>query len=76
MRRYFFDIVGLGRVIYDFHGRLFSNPIDAQQVAQLLALNAEVEGDEEVAGGRIEVRDANGGSFFSVVIRAAEYAVA
>ncbi len=72
MRRYFFDFVGLARLVYDFHGRQFADPLGAHQAAQLLALNLEVEGDEDFVGGHVDVRDPRGGAVFSVAIRTAE----
>ncbi len=50
MTRYFFDCLGHSRKLYDFHGRSFSDQREAHQLAQLLALNMEVEGDDELPG--------------------------
>jgi hypothetical protein len=71
MTRYFFDLVGHSRSIYDFHGQLFE-PLKAQEQAQLLALNMLVEEDEDFVGGQVDVRDAKGGVMFSVAIHAPE----
>ncbi len=72
MARYFFDLIGHSRSIYDFHGRALSEPLKAHEQAQMLALNVEVEDDEDFVGGRIEVRDVKGGVVFSVAIRVME----
>ncbi len=73
MRRYFFDLVGQGRCLYDFHGRQFPDPAAAREAAQLIALNVEIE---EFASGRVDVRDARGGEVFFIVIRVAEQCAA
>ncbi len=72
MTHYFFDCIGHSRKLYDFHGRRLPEEGDAQQLAQLLALNFEVEGDDQFVGGRVEVRNAQGGTVFFVAIAAAE----
>ncbi len=68
MIRYFFDCVGQSRRLYDFHGRRLSGDGEAQQLAELLALNLDVEGDEEFVGGRVEVRNPQGGTLLFVAI--------
>jgi hypothetical protein len=69
MARYFFDLIGHNRSVFDFHGGTFSEGYKAHEQAQLLALNLQVEEDEAFIGGRVNVRDASGGVMFSVVIR-------
>jgi hypothetical protein len=76
MKKYFFDRVGRGSSEYDFSGRDFAEPQKAFQLAQLLALDLEVEGGEEFSGGSINVRNAAGHKLFTVPIREAELAAA
>jgi len=68
MKRYFFDRIGDGCSEYDFRGRDFAEPQKAFQLAQLLALDLEVGGREEFAGGSINVRNADGHKLFTVRI--------
>lgn len=72
MARYFFDLIGHSRSIFDFHGGTFSDRYEAHEQAQLLALNLQVEEDEAFVGGRVHVRDAQGGVMFSVEIHEPE----
>ncbi len=76
MNKYFFDRVGRGSSEYDFRGREFAEPQKAFQLAQLLALDLEVGGNEEFAGGSINVRNVVGHQLFTVRIREAELAAA
>ena len=76
MKKYFFDRVGRGSSEYDFRGHEFAEPQKAFQLAQLLALDLEVEGREEFLGGSINVRNADGQKLFSAHIREAELAAA
>jgi len=68
MKKYFFDRVGQSCSEYDFRGREFAEPQKALQLAQLLALDLEVGGQEEFAGGSINVRNVDGHKLFSVRI--------
>ena len=68
MKKYFFDRVGQSSSEYDFRGREFAEPQKAFALAQLLALDLEVEGQEEFVGGSINVRSADGHKLFSVRI--------
>ena len=72
MKKYFFDIVGEGCQEYDFHGRNFTEPQKAYQLAHLLALDMEVGYGDEYAGRTIHVRSADGHRLFSVPIREPE----
>ena len=72
MKKYFFDRVGQDCSQYDFSGRDFAEPQKAFQLAHLLALDLEVGGDQEFAGGSINVRNAYGHKLFSVPIREPE----
>lgn len=69
MARYFFDLVGHHRSFFDFQGHPFSDQYKAHEQAELLALDLQIEEDEEFVGGRVDVRDIKGGVMFSVAIR-------
>jgi hypothetical protein len=69
MKKYFFDVVGDGCTELDFHGRAFTEPQKALQLAHMLALDMEVGYGEEYSGRAIQVRSADGLSLFSVPIR-------
>ena len=68
MKKYFFDRVGQSCSEYDFRGREFADAQNALALAQLLALDLGVEGQEEFLGGTINVRNADGHKLFTVVI--------
>jgi hypothetical protein len=68
MKKYFFDVVGDGRMEYDFRGHDFAEPEKAFQLAHLLALDMGVGYEDELAGGSINVRNAAGHQLFSVPI--------
>jgi hypothetical protein len=68
MKKYFFDRIGQDCSEYDFRGHDFAEPQKAFQLAQLLALDLEVEGHEAFAGGSINVRNADGHKLFTVRI--------
>jgi hypothetical protein len=72
MKKYFFDRIGQGCSEYDFRGHDFAEPQKAFQLAQMLALDLEVSGAEEFAGGSINVRNADGHKLFTVTIREPE----
>jgi len=72
MKKYFFDLVGERGSEYDFSGREFPEPQRAYQLAQLLALDLEVGGEEEFSGGSVHVRNADGHKLFMVPIRQPE----
>ena len=68
MKKYFFDVIGDGRMEYDFRGRDFDEPQKAFQMAHLLALDIEVGAGDECSGGSVHVRNAAGHQLFSVPI--------
>jgi len=70
MKKYFFDVVGDDCTEIDFHGRAFSEPQKAFQMAHMLALDMEVGyGDEYSGKAAVHVRSVQGDSLFSVPIR-------
>ena len=68
MKKYFFDVVSEKGPEYDYSGHDFAEPQKAFQLAQLLALDLEVKGDDEFFGGMIAVRNADGHKLYSVRI--------
>jgi hypothetical protein len=76
MNKYFFDRIGQGCSEYDFCGHDFAEAEKAFQLAQLLAIDLEVGGGDEFAGGSINVRNADGHKLFSVPIGEPERAAA
>ena len=76
MTTYFFDLVGEGCAQYDYQGRIFSVPEQAFRLAELMALDLEMEGDGEWSGWSVAVRSVYGKQYFSVPVGAAEMAAA
>jgi hypothetical protein len=74
MNRYFFDIANRSQSIYDHKGRELSTPEAAYQLAELIALDLEVEG--EWTGWAVAVRTARGEKYFSVPVREQELSAA
>jgi hypothetical protein len=69
MTKYFFDVIGDDCTELDFHGRAFSEPQKAFEVAHMLALDMEVGYGDEYSGRAVFVRSAHGDKLFSVPIR-------
>jgi uncharacterized protein DUF6894 len=69
MKKYFFDVIGNDCTEIDFHGRAFSEPQKAFEVAHMLALDMEVGYGDEYSGRAVHVRSAHGDNLFSVAIR-------
>jgi len=69
MKRYFFDAVGEQRREYDYCGRHLKTAEGAFQLAELIALDYAVKGEDEWVGCSINVRDAEGQKLFSVPIQ-------
>jgi hypothetical protein len=76
MSKYFFDRVTSDRAEYDYHGRAFSSPEYARQLAELIALDLEIEPDGRWSGWFVDVRDAYGERFFTIPVREPELACA
>ena len=66
MKRYFFDLGRQGQSVYDHQGRDFESDDAAYQLAELIALDLEVEG--EWAGWVVAVRSPKGESVFSIPV--------
>jgi uncharacterized protein DUF6894 len=69
MQRYFFDIASGSRSIYDYQGREFSARQEAFELAELIALDLELNVDGEWGDCRVAVRDVEGRNLFSVPVR-------
>lgn len=70
MKKYFFDLVSRHHSEYDYRGREFSAPEKAFQLAELMALDLEIEGER--SGWSVHVRSAHGQQFFWIPVREAE----
>jgi hypothetical protein len=66
MKRYFFDVGRQGQSVYDHQGRDFESDDAAYQLAELIALDLEVEG--EWAGWTVAVCSPEGRSVFSIPV--------
>jgi len=76
MSKYFFDRVSQGRAEYDYHGRAFPTPENARELAELIALDLEIETDGRWSGWSIDVRNTYGERFFMIPVREPEFACA
>ena len=76
MGQYFFDRVSQGRAEYDYQGRAFGSPEKARELAELIALDLEIEPDGRWSGWSIDVRNALGERFFTIPVRAPDLACA
>jgi hypothetical protein len=72
MTTYFFDRVGRSRAEYDYKGRAFPTPDKALQMAELIALDLELEAEGTWFGWSVDVRNAQGQKFFSIPVGAPE----
>ena len=72
MNKYFFDVVSQNHSEYDYQGRVLDAPEKALRVAELVALDLEVESDGGRAGWSVAVRDAQGRQYFTIPVQSAE----
>jgi hypothetical protein len=72
MTRYFFDFGTDRTSMYDHQGRDFATPEAAYQLAELIALDLEVDG--EWNGWAVAVRNPKGERVFSIPVRNVELA--
>jgi hypothetical protein len=74
LNKYFFDVVSPNGEAceYDYTGRMLDRPEKAHDVAELLALDLEMNSDRQWAGWTVHVRDAQGRQFFSIPILASD----
>jgi hypothetical protein len=76
MNRYFFDVVLKNRSEFDYRGREFSSVEKAAQLAELIALDLEINPQGEWAGSMVTVRDAGGKQLYTREVRTPELAAA
>jgi len=69
--RFFFDVFKQQTRSYDFHGRYFSKPEDAAQMAELIAADLGYSEGNNWVGSQVQVRNAAGQMFFAVPVLAA-----
>ena len=69
MKRYFFDVTDRASVQYDYRGCEFSDPEQARQQAELIALDVGCATDQDFDGTEVQVRDIAGQHLFTVAIR-------
>jgi hypothetical protein len=70
MKRYFFDLGTRWRAMYDYEGREFAALDAAYQLAELIALDLEVDGDW--SGWSVAVRSAEGKRIFLLPVPEAD----
>jgi hypothetical protein len=72
MQLLFFDIVSPKCRSYDYHGRKFSSPEDAAELAETIAMDLGCSETADWAGSQVQVRTATGDMlFFAPVVMAA-----
>jgi hypothetical protein len=69
MKRYFFDIVSQGQLVYDYQGSNFPTVQKACQLAELIALDVAVKSQDEFSDQAVYVRNEEGHTLFSVPVR-------
>jgi hypothetical protein len=69
MRRYFFDLVGGERSEYDYSGRVLPSAKNAQELAELIAVDLALEDEEPWCGWKVKVRSAEGHEMFCVPVQ-------
>jgi hypothetical protein len=76
MNKYFFDVVSQHRSEYDYQGCALDAPEEALRLAELVALDLEVESDGGRAGWSVAVRDAQGRQYFSIPVQCTDLVAA
>jgi hypothetical protein len=76
MNRYFFDVVLKSHSEYDYRGREFASIEKAAQLAELIALDLEINPQGEWAGSTVTVRDSGGKQLYTREVCAPEAAAA
>lgn len=69
--RLFFDVYREDTRSYDYHGREFSRPEQATQVAELIAADLACSENDKWVGAQVQVRSAAGEMLFAVPVLAA-----
>jgi hypothetical protein len=68
MQPFFFDVVSPKRCSYDYHGRKFSRPEDAADVAELIAMDLACSETDDWCDSHVQVRNVAGDTLFSVPV--------
>ena len=76
MSRYFFDLIGQRRSVYDYRGRCLPALDSARSLAELMALDLAMNVEDEWLGWTVDVRDVEGSSLFSVTVKSFDLAAA
>jgi len=68
MKRFFFDVSSRDHTHYDYQGRDFAQQEQAEELAELIALDLQCSNDGGWSGSSVQVRNAGGTCLFSVPI--------
>jgi hypothetical protein len=68
MKRYFFDVASPSHVRFDYQGRDFANSEEAQNLAELMALDLATSEDCQSSDLEIQVRTIAGTKIYSVPV--------
>ena len=71
MKRFFFDYTTNGQSLYDYRGDEFRNPQSAIDFAEAIAQDLKHSLSGDWLGWSVEVRDAEGTKFFSLLVESA-----
>jgi hypothetical protein len=66
--RLFFDVHHQDSRSYDYHGREFSRPEEATQMAELIAADLSCTENKNWVGSQVKVKNAAGETLFSVPV--------
>jgi hypothetical protein len=69
MTRFFFDVNANGAVEHDYNGRFFPDLAQAEQLAELIAMDLSCTGRETSSFMEVQIRDAGGCLLCSVPVR-------
>jgi hypothetical protein len=69
MTRYFFDVNAEASVQYDYKGRYLSSLEQAQQMAELIALDLGCTGEGKLPTMEVQIRSAGGSLLGSVPVK-------
>jgi hypothetical protein len=72
MTRYFFDVNARGSLRYDFTGCWLTKPDQAQEMAELIAMDLACLEVDQSFPTEVQVRDAAGQQLFSVPVQRTE----
>ncbi|HWL31614.1 MAG TPA: hypothetical protein VNQ50_05725 [Xanthobacteraceae bacterium] len=72
MKRFFFDVSSCDHTHYDYQGRDFARQEQAEELAELIALDLQCSDNGGWAGSQVQVRNIGGTCLFSIPIGEAE----